>query len=288
MNAEEFYQYINKPESLKGDDVNQLNRLVEEFPYFQTAQLLLSLSSKKWDASLYQQTIKRTAISVNDREKLYDLLNKEIPVENIIVIETKPEVALEKSVQDTDKHIETDKSLKEETKVPEVKEEITPEKVEKEIERAIVSSFVEKEVLQIKQERKKQPDTFTAWLDHLNRNKGTAHRFEEEKKEAGIDQAENIKKTKLKQKALIDKIIESNPGALKQKEEQKFFRSDIKAKESLLENEELVTETLANIYALQGNISKAIRSYEILSLKYPQKSAYFASLIEKLRNSQKD
>jgi hypothetical protein len=59
-----------------------------------------------------------------------------------------------------------------------------------------------------------------------------------------------------------------------------------KAKESLIENEHLVTETLAKIYALQGSVNKAVRAYEILSLKFPQKSAYFASLIQKLKNNQ--
>ena len=64
-----------------------------------------------------------------------------------------------------------------------------------------------------------------------------------------------------------------------------FFKSDQKAKESLLESEHLITETLAQIYAFQGNINKAIRAYEILSLKFPQKSVYFASLIEKLKTN---
>ena len=80
-------------------------------------------------------------------------------------------------------------------------------------------------------------------------------------------------------------FIEKSPGLIRQKEDQKFFAPDIKAKESLIENEHLVTETLARIYALQGNINKAIRAYEILSLKFPQKSAYFATLIQKLKNN---
>ena len=70
------------------------------------------------------------------------------------------------------------------------------------------------------------------------------------------------------------------------KEEQKFYVPDTKAKESLLDNEHLVTETLAKIYALQGNTGKAIRAYQILSLKFPQKSVYFASLIKKLKNNE--
>ena len=46
---------------------------------------------------------------------------------------------------------------------------------------------------------------------------------------------------------------------------------------------DLCTETLAEIYADQGYPEQAARIYSKLSLRFPEKSAYFAALIEKLK-----
>lgn len=62
-----------------------------------------------------------------------------------------------------------------------------------------------------------------------------------------------------------------------------FFSPAKVAKNSLKDKDDLVTETLANIYAAQGNIQKAISIYEKLSLLHPEKSTYFAALIQKLK-----
>jgi len=49
--------------------------------------------------------------------------------------------------------------------------------------------------------------------------------------------------------------------------------------------EEIVTETMAEVWVKQGNTEKAIETYNKLSLLNPGKSAYFASLVEQLKNS---
>lgn len=53
--------------------------------------------------------------------------------------------------------------------------------------------------------------------------------------------------------------------------------------EHSVEEKEVVTEAMAEVWAKQGNRSKAIRIYEKLSLLNPGKSTYFATRIEQLK-----
>ena len=86
--------------------------------------------------------------------------------------------------------------------------------------------------------------------------------------------------TDLNKGALIDKFILEEPKISKPKSV--FFNPGESAYRSNLDEEEIVSETLAQIYARQGNIQKAIHIYEKLSLLNQEKSRYFAAQIEKL------
>jgi hypothetical protein len=87
-----------------------------------------------------------------------------------------------------------------------------------------------------------------------------------------------------KETELIEKFIKEEPRISKPKKE--FYSPISMARQSVVEDLDFVTETLAGIYAKQGNTSKAIRAYQTLSLRYPEKKLYFASLIEKLENGE--
>ena len=82
--------------------------------------------------------------------------------------------------------------------------------------------------------------------------------------------------------SIIDKFIKENPSI--QKPVSEFFSPSTMAAKSLEEDNDMATETLAKIFVKKGNYAKAIRIYEKLILYYPEKSNYFATLIESLRD----
>lgn len=104
-----------------------------------------------------------------------------------------------------------------------------------------------------------------------NRNTGEDKPSQIEKKTTG----------KNEQTKIIEQFIQQAPRITPMK----AYNNPVNmAKKSVQETNELVTETLAAIYAQQGNLEKAISFYEKLSLKIPEKSAYFAALIKDLKN----
>jgi hypothetical protein len=92
--------------------------------------------------------------------------------------------------------------------------------------------------------------------------------------------------------SLIDKFLLSKPGAIRRNSgDESSLESENRienAEKSITENDELTTETLASIYFQQKSYEKAMEAYKKLSLKYPEKSVYFATRIEeieKLKNA---
>jgi len=61
-----------------------------------------------------------------------------------------------------------------------------------------------------------------------------------------------------------------------------FFDPVDIARKSVIEHDDLATETLAQIYAEQGHLQRAIKIYQQLIVKFPEKSRYFAAQIKNL------
>jgi len=81
--------------------------------------------------------------------------------------------------------------------------------------------------------------------------------------------------------SLISNFLKINP---------KISSNKIKSNENLandfkLSKKEYMTETLAKVYFKQKKYSEAIKAYEILCLKYPEKISLFADQIKTIKNS---
>ena len=97
-----------------------------------------------------------------------------------------------------------------------------------------------------------------------------------------IDRSKEIDKNETSSNSLIDKFIETNPKIGHSNSE---VNSEFDYISNVFKEDALMTETLAKIYISQNNFDKAVESYNILSLKYPEKSSYFADQINKIKNN---
>ncbi|HUH46146.1 MAG TPA: hypothetical protein VLZ54_03255, partial [Arenibacter sp.] len=89
---------------------------------------------------------------------------------------------------------------------------------------------------------------------------------------------------KLNKFQLIDQFIKSNPKIVPTDN-----RPKIKIKDSsTFDKNELMTATLAKVYLEQKKYKKAIQAYRILSLKYPEKSSFFADRIKAVEKLQQE
>jgi hypothetical protein len=62
-----------------------------------------------------------------------------------------------------------------------------------------------------------------------------------------------------------------------------FYSPVQAARRSVEDHADLVTETLARIHEKQGNVQKAIATYERLALKFPDRSAHFLEQVARLK-----
>ena len=97
-----------------------------------------------------------------------------------------------------------------------------------------------------------------------------------------IDRSKKIDENETSSDSIIDKFIETNPKIGQTTSE---VNSEFDYISNVFKEDALMTETLAKIYITQNNFDKAVESYNILSLKYPEKSSYFADQINKIKNN---
>ncbi len=295
MNKNDLHILLHQPHHIAGNDANDFNRLLSDFPYFQSVRSLYLKSLYLQKSQSYNLELKKTAAYTRDRDTLFDFITsleftgyKPISLDSLAVDQTNSEK------EDTKQYLADEKqsainSLLDSINTIEKESISTLETQEKPFIKNTASEELEIINLESRLEvnsplkfSENEKHSFHEWLQlastapierNNNSNKSSNQDFLD-KKEVILD---DFKQKKID---LIDKFIETNPKIPPTK---KTTSAPINIELSIQENSNLMTETLARIYLEQKKYQKAIQAYEILILKYPEKSSFFANQISDIK-----
>ncbi len=311
MNVSDFTYLLQNPESLVSPvQTKQLEDVLEEYPYFQAARAVHLKGLRNLNSFKYNNALKTTAAYTADRDVLFDLITSKDFLQNTIAdtISGKKLPLVEKEVEaeevtaepgSTQEMIEASsdeplpRSIKDADNIldPALFKSLDPE-VDKSLDEAKKKAAEELQLGQPLPFTRKEKYSFAEWLQLTSLKKDPAAKLQEEKEEetppentAGESTEQDESLSREEKFELIDKFIKNNPKIDRQPES--LPKVDIKAS-TKLDKAELMTETLAKVYLEQGKYKNAIQAYKILSLKYPEKSSFFADRIKAVKKLQKD
>ncbi|MFV0571362.1 MAG: hypothetical protein ACK5M1_02890 [Xanthomarina gelatinilytica] len=308
MNQKGFIEILQSPKSITAENTLALQAITEEFPYFQSARALYLKGLKNKESFKYNQELKTTAAYTSDRSILFDFITSEEFLQNEISQFIKQNTAHLKDIPVEVEDISVNKSVSiDDTLKQQIKDTtgvLDPDLFQPKKERANFKLEESKETANAAQQetaaKTASPDTILQLGKPLQFDQSETHSFNEWLKltrfkpieRSNTEDIEAEKTTKAPNKSqktrdkkfdLIDKFISKNPRL---KPQQYTSNNANLAEEQMIQPESLMTETLARIYVEQKNYKKAIQSYNILSLKYPEKSGFFADQIKAIKKLQ--
>ena len=268
MNLTDYTYLLNKPDAISEKQAETLENVIEEFPYFQSARVMRLKHLYNQDSYKYNYALKVAAAYTTDRSMLFDFITSD----NFVAVqkglyEKKLEELMNMHVYESEivlaepALLENQNTLENSIKNS-IKEATTEE--EKATEKLAIGKPLEF--------TKDEKHSFQEWLQ-LARFKPIIR--EAEKSVAEIE----ISVEKQKKIELIDKFIENNPKITPISKDAQNIVIEQKTEDTTY----LMTETLARVYLEQKKYSKAIQAYEILILKYPEKSSFFADRISDIK-----
>ncbi|MEP0369112.1 MAG: hypothetical protein ABJN36_00930 [Cyclobacteriaceae bacterium] len=370
MNKQKFVEFIRKPANLTSKDIEDLESVVENFPYFQNARIILAKGGKIKDLPDSKRKIATAAIYATNRALLKKYIQDELiflrplEVHESVLTDKRPAKAIPKP-EPSPKPIDQKKSetppqtdtprpnpLKEKPTSPQPNEAVNKpepadapisaevedhndlddlisdlwhdieelrkskakflaiekrleedEAVEKAVEKATKKSKTAKPTAKKSTTGQKSTSakkSTTKSASSTAKKTATKKTSSTTKKPAAKKSTASAKKTttpksksespkkedksdpKAVQNSIIDQFINSEPAMPPARKSDGTGSSEDLSKDSAELNPEVASEYLAEIYLEQGNKPRALQIYEKLIVKFPEKSVYFADVIEKL------
>ena len=293
MTKNDFIYYLSHPENLDATSIGALEKLVNEYPYFQAGRMLYLKNLHNENSIDYEKNLHITSAYAPSGKVLYNLIKKskgeqqvmgEQQVNSRSTASEQPEtvfpkeepvyilkeVTIEKGNDEFDELEILEKEMLREAYRTSMTVDLLREDEGKS---QISKAAVQPQTLNLKRETNSY--SFNDWLKVVNG----------QTPESAIEEKEVQKRhsNQLIDDFLLDQTARSEP-----KPKAEFYSAETMAKKSIQDDETFVSETLASIYLKQGNLPKALRAYEILIVKYPEKLHIFAPLLEKIKKLLKD
>lgn len=320
MNRTEFLRYVEDPGAISPEALKDLEEINRLFPWFAGGRILYAKALKNGNDIRFSEALKDAALFSGSRKNLYSLLHapvQEIGKDSTSTVDEKNEDEIKQNAISIPEVVEvvqsspfakedaaelTSGDQKDNDFIEQIQFSQAPEKTELDLDTDKESSPTEtlNELIATESKVEETDDSFNKealsidiieesplltasvsegeksfldWMKLVNKESPEKTGIQEVKKETAD----------FKSDSLIEQFIKTEPRIGKP-EKTEFFSPVNMARKSLEDREDIVSETLATIFAAQGEVGRAIRIYQKLSLLNPEKSAYFAALIQKLEN----
>lgn len=270
MDKSSCIELLKRPELLRSTSTEDLKEAIKSYPYFNNLQILAAKKARMENTENQADLLFSAALSTASRVRLHFFMESDL-------------VELDEVEKEVDNEISAElvESLKAKPKptfeLPKQEYKSTPEEMGEQI----------LEHTDIEGAKEDESHSFTGWLSKLGKGDVEEETSEDNGETEVLDEVDEMIQAHAYEAQLIksaSQIENINEEVSSEKEDNTEVDMDELAKKSASLQMGNVTETLAGIFELQKKYTKAIEAYEFLSLKYPEKSSFFASKIKNLKS----